>query len=208
MPLQPLLHAPHARLQLLLHLPPLSLVLAGDSAGGNLALACAALILHPQYTQPDSRCLCAHCDQVHLLPHDALRLADASACSALVCGVLQPSPPAAAQIMDDSAAASTPSTANGDAAASSSRSRLAGVLLLYPALDPSRSSQSHVVHAASPALSAAEMAWFWQQYVPAYIPTAAATASPLYAPLNASDDVLRRLPPVWHVAHDDVACDT
>ena len=183
--------------QVLQHLRPRHLVLAGDSAGANLALATATMILHPQYMSPDSRNFCAHTTQT-LQHREELHLADAAACSALLSAAMQKASPVAAQTMggDISAVTSTPSP------------RVSAVLLLYPALDPSRASTSHVTHAASPALSASEMTWFWQQYVPDYNVAAAHTASPLYAALVTSDDILQRLPPVFvATAGQDPLCD-
>jgi hypothetical protein len=156
-PPHPLLLPPHhARAQVLLHVRPTTLTLAGDSAGGNLALATTLLLLHPHYTSltRDSHHFRAHSTHA-AKPQEQRLLSDAAACRHVASQCLH-APPRASPRMQAPAAASDCSTTT----------TLASLLLLYPCLDPSRSGGSHAQHAASPTLAAAELEWFWKQYVP------------------------------------------
>lgn len=183
-------------IQALQHLRPAHFMLAGDSAGGNLALACAALLLEQRYSLPESRFLSVHSTHV-LQAKGLLQLTDVSACFHTTASLIRSEPPTAAADMG-AALASTKSPAS---------SKLLAVLLIYPFLDPSCSGASHTVHAASPALSSAEIAWFWNQYA-AGSDIAHNSASPLFAPLNITDDVLRRMPSCFVcTAGQDPLCD-
>lgn len=71
-------------------------------------------------------------------------------------------------------------------------------ILGYPVLDPAMDSASYACQAAGPMLSAQDMAWFWDQYVPA----PADRHDPRAAPLQAAD--LSGLPPALIMS---AACD-
>ncbi|MDO8210253.1 alpha/beta hydrolase [Conexibacter sp. CPCC 206217] len=64
----------------------------------------------------------------------------------------------------------------------------AGIVLIYPPLEPRTDSPSHVRFADGPRLTQAAMAWFWREYLGAQD-----TDDELAAPARASD--LRGLPP-------------
>lgn len=179
--------------QIILRLRPLRIILSGDSAGGNLAIATAVLMQQPQLSSPDS----SHfsCDALNPLPAELLARDDASACFKLAADYMQQLPAAASSMSACSAAASHQAA-----------SPLAALLLLYPCLDPTRSGTSHALHAASPTLAAAELAWFWEQYLAGC--SAEARGSCLTRLLHAGDDILRALPPSFiATAGQDPLCD-
>ena len=174
------------QLQVLSQIRPLKLVLAGDSAGGNLALASAMMLLHSRFTQHDSRHLCAH-SALPQLSQETSDLLDMAACFQLASIAFSAASPSSASSMSyNSGPSSTHRT-----------SRLAALLLVYPCLDPSRSGASHATHASSPTLTATELMWFWKHYVPAFNSETSDSASALYAVLNAKDDVFRIIPPCF-----------
>jgi hypothetical protein len=141
------------------------------------------LLLHPQYSLPGSRCFAAHSSLPVQAGEHAL-VSRAADCVQVASAAMQPAHPTSASTMQ-----STHSVR--------ARTIFAALLMFYPCVDPSRSGLSHVAHATSPTLAASELSWFWQQYVPGYSIECHDTASPLYCLLNASDDVLRLLPPVF-----------
>lgn len=161
----------------------MKLILAGDSAGGNLALACSLLLLQPQYSLPGSRCFAVR-SSLPLQADEHTLMSHAADCVRVASAAMQHAPPPSASTMQ-----------NGDSGPVGTI--FSALLIFYPCLDPSRSGLSHVAHATSPTLAASELTWFWQQYVPGYSIDCHDTASPLYCLLNASDDVLRLLPPVF-----------
>jgi acetyl esterase len=76
--------------------------------------------------------------------------------------------------------------------------------LLYPALDPTMSTESYATFAQGPWLTQASMEWFWS----AYAPDLSAHCEPTLNPLTASLDQLRDLPPALVItAENDVLCD-
>jgi acetyl esterase len=56
---------------------------------------------------------------------------------------------------------------------------VAAQLLLYPMLDPELNRAAHEGHADGPLLTRADLAWFWEQYVPDGGPEAADAAVPV-----------------------------
>jgi acetyl esterase/lipase len=180
-------------LQVIVRLRPQRMILSGDSAGGNLAIATAMLLQQPQLSSPDS----SHfsCDALSPLAAEMSARDDACACFKL-----------AAEFMQQQPAAASSMSAFNAAAPHQPASQLVALLILYPCLDPTRSGTSHTLHAASPTLAAAELQWFWQQYLAGC--SAEARGSCLSRPLHAGDDILRALPPIFiATAGQDPLCD-
>ena len=161
------------------------------------------MLLHPAFTQPASRHLCAH-TTLDPLPADLLHLRDMVACFELASqatGAATPSTSAPFSVSKMSGACS-------EAPSARCSSSLAALLLVYPCLDPTRSGPSHTAHAASPTLAAAELMWFWKHYVPGFNIDASGSAGALYCLLNAEDDAFRRMPPCFvATAGQDPLCD-
>jgi hypothetical protein len=155
------------------------------------------MLTHSQFTQRDSRHLCASAQHAPQ-PQEISDLLDMAACFQLASTAFSRSSPSSISNMKNGCNASW---TNGD-------SRLAALLLVYPCLDPSRSGASHSAHAASPTLAASELMWFWKQYVPGFSSNSSGAAGVLYAPLNAEDDALRLMPPCFiATAGCDPLCD-
>ncbi|MBM1175036.1 alpha/beta hydrolase [Microvirga arabica] len=68
-----------------------------------------------------------------------------------------------------------------------------GALLFYGVYSGDHTSPSHVRFAEGPGLTTAKMQRYWNWYVP----NEEDRRDPLAAPMNASDDELRSLPPLW-----------
>jgi acetyl esterase len=192
--------------QVILRLRPLRVILSGDSAGGNLAIATAMLLQHPQLASQDS----SHffCDALNPLPAELLARDDASACLKLAAEFIQQQPAAASSMSAFDAAdiRQAASVIKNTEFQFRNTSQLAALLIFYPCLDPTRSGTSHTLHAASPTLAAAELAWFWKQYLAGC--SAEARGGCLSRLLHAGDDILRALPPSFiATAGQDPLCD-
>jgi acetyl esterase len=77
-------------------------------------------------------------------------------------------------------------------------------LLLFPALDPSMDTASYRAYSDGPFLTRAQMEWFWQSYAPGH----GARPDAIAAPLHASAEQIRGLPPTLVItAEHDVLRD-